>query len=146
MLPTSSVAKLNAPWGMDITNCAPAPLVSSLNDNFDSCDDVPRPCRSVFTTFAGCMHVCARLRLTAPANIASLNVRLTALAPPPPRDAFAAPSDPFSTELEPPAPEIVTELVRAESTRSESVRPLRLPAPKDSSCCPFLRSRVSLSS
>lgn len=38
-------------------NCAPAPLVRSLKDRFDSCDAVPRPWSKVFTTLAGCMHV-----------------------------------------------------------------------------------------
>lgn len=145
---TSRVAKLNAPWGMDMTNCAPAPLVRSLNDRFDSCDAVPRPCKSVFTTLAGCMHVCARLRLTAPANIASLNVRLTAPAPAPPRDAFAALNDPFRPELlvgafvSESTLESAPEFGRPESA-PESARPVWLPTPRANSCRPFLRSRFT---
>ena len=38
-LMASRVAKLKAPCGRDSKNCAPAPLVSSLNVSFSICSD-----------------------------------------------------------------------------------------------------------
>ena len=65
-------------------------------------------------------------RLTAPANMASLKDKLTAPAPPPPLDDFAAPKDPSSE------PVVVASLL-------EPDRPARLPTPKDSSFLVLLR-------
>lgn len=58
-----------------MTNCAPAPRLSSWRDRLDSCAEVPRPCINVFTTIAGCTQVWAMLLLTAPAKRAVNIVR-----------------------------------------------------------------------
>lgn len=59
---TSSTAKANAPWGRLRTNWAPAPRVRMRKLRFCSSVD-PLVCRSVLTTLAGCMAVCAQLQV-----------------------------------------------------------------------------------
>ena len=79
----SSMAKLIAPCGTDKTKFAPAPRLNVLNAFGD--DNKVRTvgcatsavlrdaCRIVFIVFAGCMTVCATLRLIAPLIMLSQN-------------------------------------------------------------------------
>jgi hypothetical protein len=93
----SKTAKFTAPWGMDRMSCAPAPRVRVLayfhcvNDSTVSgfCPGIfLEDCSIVFIVLAGCIIVCAALRLTAPQIMASQKCRRraagAAAAVPPP--------------------------------------------------------------
>ena len=79
----SSMAKLIAPCGTDKTKFAPAPRLNVLNafgeDNkvrtvgCATSAVLRDACRIVFIVFAGCMTVCATLRLIAPLIMLSQN-------------------------------------------------------------------------
>jgi hypothetical protein len=79
---SSSTAKLTAPCGIDNISCAPAPRVN-VRAYFHCVKDstfngfwpgiLRDDWRIVFIVFAGCIIVCAALRLTAPQIIASQN-------------------------------------------------------------------------
>lgn len=90
----SKTAKFTAPWGMDRMSCAPAPRVRVLayfhcvNDSTvrGFCPGILlEDCNIVFIVLAGCIIVCAALRLTAPQIMASQKCRrrATATVPPP---------------------------------------------------------------
>ena len=77
---SSKTAKLTAPCGMDKMSCAPAPRVKCLAC-FHCVNDLTvngvwpgmdlDDCSIVFIVFAGCIIVCAALRLMAPHTMAS---------------------------------------------------------------------------
>mmetsp|Transcript_22295 Transcript_22295/g.41570 ORF Transcript_22295/g.41570 Transcript_22295/m.41570 type:complete len:187 (-) Transcript_22295:461-1021(-) len=88
----SNTAKLAAPWGMDRINCAPAPRVRTRRLDgrarvesdmelipmalFCKVGVVDLACKIVFIAFAGCVTVCAILRLTAPQSMDSQKLRV----------------------------------------------------------------------